>query len=175
MKVLRMVSVLCVAALCFVGCKKKETEGDTGKKATANKVAVVKLDDIKAMKFDAKGWHSNYNKALDSWDFEDKGYDSKFYVGMLEEGKATKVDEFAKGLQEKDYIDWGFVWSEIKVKESFDGGWVIKGTQKDYDSGDTEPAVMIYLAKYNLLCRSSSLKSDAHTNDMIAICKSISF
>ena len=187
MKNLIRITVACALALSLACCQKTGSEpeqkagGEQAKRAepaAKNVIPTKKVGletggktlgggkvKLNAVKMQGKGYDGEYNEALDSWKFEkwvpnaEGGNDNvvRIYLDAFDD-RTTNMDRFAKKLQEKDFLDFGSVWTKVDKKESLDIGWVITGD--NYDGEDTEKVFAVRINAINALCR-GYIKHDA--------------
>lgn len=143
--------------------------------------------DMKALQVTApKGWEGEYNPALESWTYEkyvpggpdDTNLPNRLYIDVLPEDAPTAAEGYAAKLKEKDWQDFGFVWTEIGETSALEGGgFVIKGVAKDTTDPEAKPepafVVVVELAGAKIRCKSGAIVNDAMRDEGIALCRSV--
>ena len=130
--------------------------------------------DVKKIPTSFQDWDGTYNESLDSWSFmkfttSDSGDDetSTFYVDSTSPGDVPSVDEYAKNLTKKDWLDFTFVWTAITSREKLPDGFVFVGMSKQYKDASAKPTpcfvVVRKFANTTLVC-----KGDAATPALLA-------
>jgi predicted Zn finger-like uncharacterized protein len=128
------------------------------------------------------GWKANYNKFLQSWDFEKytpapSGFNeaNSLRVATVIDEPAD-VDAYAEKLKQKDYIDLEYVFSKITAKEKLPDGFLVKGEVSNYKNSKEQPrlglAMIRTIAGVRVYGVSTSLRSEPLRQEAIELFKS---
>jgi hypothetical protein len=133
-----------------------------------------------------RGWSKDYNQILSSWTFEKlakgkKGQSSwnRLYVDAVPEEAPNSPDAYASKLQEKDWQDIGFQYTEISEKRVVPGGFLVKGLVKDSSEPKSKPGLGFVMirntGKGTIRCKSGSLANEAGLKEALDLCESVRF
>ncbi len=135
---------------------------------------------------DKKGWEGEYNAALTSWTFEKytpakdgTNEPNRFYLDVLPDDAPKTVEEYATKLQEKDWQDFGYKYSEIKAKTALPNGFLITGLVQDMSDATAKPEagfVLVFdVGGTKLRCKSGTMTSEKLRDEALAVCKTAKF
>lgn len=133
-----------------------------------------------------RGWSKDYNQILSSWTFEKlakgkKGQSSwnRIYVDAVPEEAPNSPDAYASKLQEKDWQDIGFQYTEISEKRVIPGGFLVKGLVKDSSEPKAKPGLGFVMirntGKGTIRCKSGSLANETGLKEALDLCESVRF
>jgi hypothetical protein len=135
------------------------------------------------LKFFGQGWEAGYNQIMDSWDLtkyvpnsKTGGNDSfNFWTRSFDNEMPSNAQAFATKLKTPNFFDYGSVWTVTEIAASDNEGFLIRGIQKDIQSGKTMSS-FILLRTINgqkiLFQPGSSKVSEAMLQEMIAVARS---
>ena len=179
-----MKNPLTLALFCLTLAAPAFAKDAKGKDARPAAIKAVKVD-VKNLKPTlAEGWEGQFNEALKDWTYEKytpTGEDgmnepNRFYLDKFPSDRPKDVDAYAKKLQtDKNFQDFGSLFTVVAAKEKLPEGWLITGTQKDMsDSADKgSPAFVLYREDLGLYCRGSVFKSEQLRAEAIEACKTV--
>ncbi len=135
---------------------------------------------------EGNGWEGDFHAFTESWTFE-KGTPaadgpfndvSRFYLGTPATGSPVDVASYARRLvEDADFQDMGFTYSEISRQESRAYGWVIEGLVVDSSDAASPPelglVVRLEVGDFRLLCRGSRFASPALRAEALALCEAL--
>ncbi|KAF3887849.1 MULTISPECIES: hypothetical protein [Nostocales] len=108
--------------------------------------------ELKSLKFFGKDWKADYNAAMDSWTLtqinlpDSVSYNDTFaelFVSTFPDDAPTNVNAFAEKLKSSKFLDWGFVWTEVRIIESDSNGFLIRGIQMDTQDKAKKPVFVM--------------------------------